>query len=173
MKENQTHETSPYNQITGCMTLVANLRNRMEEGRRQQTLCDKKVCKRPENINVKWRSWRNLPVIDLSCLSHTSGLPYLLPAVLLRKLTILLMMTAWTASCHNTSKLPVSTLLFLLLDWNPPQIYRLSVFDYKSSSVVLTRNVILVAHSIMFYYYPSFPMMVLSPRGEATIISEE
>ena len=53
MKENQTHETSPYNQITGCMTLVANLRNRMEEGRRQQTLCDKKVCKRPENINVK------------------------------------------------------------------------------------------------------------------------
>ena len=72
-------------------------RNRTGDQRRQQTLCDKGdnsfvwrkklpqtekpkpqtdlFCKRPENINVKWRSRRNTQTITLSRLSRTSVLP--------------------------------------------------------------------------------------------------
>ena len=37
-------------------------------------LLNRSFCKRPEKINVKWRSRQNTPVIALSCLSHTSVL---------------------------------------------------------------------------------------------------
>ena len=92
----QHHATGCANCLNMQLPTVVNLRNKTGEERRRQTLCNKRdnnfvwnnftpnftflrnifFLQRPENINVKRESRHNTQLIALSCLSHTSILPF-------------------------------------------------------------------------------------------------